>query len=564
MTEPTPPTLDMALTEVAAWVAARNHEQALARLDELNTVYLDAVRILRARAQVHELSGNYPKAIDDYSRALQILPADAQLMTGLARCQVKAEQPREAGLIAQQALAYEPRDADALKIAADMEEGPVARGLIAVARSWFRAGLVNRALSEMRRVNLAEPDRTDLQVVLAEMIWRNGLKVTTVELCQAILDEEPDCLNAHVILSELWAQMGNRDIATVHARAVERLDPDHRATREWLGDASPLAIADVPAVPELPQPPEPESPQTEDTDGELDRSAWVEELIAATGPVTAPNVAGAPQLGGEKDGEQVEDVTPLEWTPAVTDDVTAEDMPAWLNTLKLQPVQPASPQGVEIGDLDLPAELSTPPADDARVVSVTRWSPGAPRRAKKDQAADAAIVTLPAPVEPAEAATPALPAPVEPDEPASIPSATAPVPEPSAPAAGEPVAMAEEPPPAAPAAGEPDQTVASAAEAAPATRKRISRRRTDRAKPAKIDVLAQARQALEAGQYEQALEHYGSLIAADSELDTVLADLDTITHAHPELRSFHKLLGNLYERMGEVKAALMAYHRALE
>ena len=78
------------------------------------------------------------------------------------------------------------------------------------------------------------------------------------------------------------------------------------------------------------------------------------------------------------------------------------------------------------------------------------------------------------------------------------------------------------------------------------------------------DHLALARQAIEAGQYEQAVEQYGSLIAADSQFDAVLADLDRITHARPELKEFHKLLGMLYERKGEVNAALMAYHRALD
>ena len=118
-------------------------------------------------------------------------------------------------------------------------------------------------------------------------------------------------------------------------------------------------------------------------------------------------------------------------------------------------------------------------------------------------------------------------------------------------------------PATAPLATEAAQAVEPVTTALPA-RKRISRRHPERNRPAEADKLALARQALEAGQYDQALEHYGNLIATDTQLDLVLADLDTITHARPDIKGFHKLLGNLYERKGEINAALMAYHRALD
>jgi predicted negative regulator of RcsB-dependent stress response len=44
----------------------------------------------------------------------------------------------------------------------------------------------------------------------------------------------------------------------------------------------------------------------------------------------------------------------------------------------------------------------------------------------------------------------------------------------------------------------------------------------------------------------------------------VLADLDVATHAYPDVRRFHALLGDVLARKGDVNAALAAYHRALE
>jgi hypothetical protein len=99
--------------------------------------------------------------------------------------------------------------------------------------------------------------------------------------------------------------------------------------------------------------------------------------------------------------------------------------------------------------------------------------------------------------------------------------------------------------------------------AAPA-RKHERKGKSAKARLSNDDILAQARKALEAGRYDEAADDYAALISAGKKIDVVLADLDVATHAYPDVRRFHALLGDVYTRKGEVNAALMAYHRSLE
>ncbi|HEY3340620.1 MAG TPA: tetratricopeptide repeat protein, partial [Anaerolineae bacterium] len=384
-------TLNDALSEVGASVAAHQFEPAIQRCNELLAAYPSAVRVIRARAQALEKSGRPSSASEDYRRVLEILPTDDGAMLGLARCLSTADKSGEAATLARQALDYVPQNAEALQIAGIEPAGRPPEGDIARSRALLRGGIAGRAITLMRRMNEAEPDRTDVQVLLAEMLWRNGVRITTAELCQAILDEQPDCLNAHVILSAIWAQAGNHDLEALHQRALQPLDPDYRQTFEWLGDASPLQPHDVPALLNAsPQPPA--APQAQPpADGDPDRSAWVEDLIASSGPVTPlppqerpTSVAPAnPVSESEVYAGEVTDTAPLEWAPVETDhtgsaDEAASELPQWLRNLQASAAHDPAIETAQPPAEAAPADkavLELPPAVGEIVALKTDWLP---------------------------------------------------------------------------------------------------------------------------------------------------------------------------------------------
>jgi tetratricopeptide (TPR) repeat protein len=581
-------TLDAALSEVAVSVAAVNEEQAITRCNELIASYPDAVRVYRARAEAHERAGDTARAIDDYTRVLEIMPADYRAMIGLARCQLVADQAHEASVNARQALDYDPLNADAARMAKDNAGGEAAveaeatqeaaQGQVAVARAKFAAGMTNRALADLRRLTAASTDRTDLQAILAELLWRSGMKITTAELCQSILDAQPDCLNAHVILYAIWSRIGNNDLADVHARAVERLDPDYRETHAWLGEQSPFAVRDVPARVEPPAAPdldEGEQEQANEANNDQDRSAWVDELIAAAAPVSAftgldanvaQNAADAevevePEYAGEVAG-----TTPLEWAPAEPGDGAEEDVPEWLTNLRAQSAAPRKADGQRIsadspelqprdGPPLAPLEWAPSVGDEESELSASPAQEAAAQEA--DHAADAVspqVVNEPAPAEPAQAPSPIKVFAVEPETEATAAPVRA-APETAPEAALAPDADDEESTPA-PAPEEP------AAHSHVTHKKKGHKAKGHKGKSGSDDTLTLAREAAESAQYDEAAEYYGGLISSGKKLNIILADLQRLTQAHPEARRFHALLGDVYTRKGDVNAALIAYHRA--
>jgi tetratricopeptide (TPR) repeat protein len=574
-------TLDAALSEVSEWVAAHQFEQAIQRCNELLAAYPAAVRVIRARAQALESSEEPAQAIDDYRRVLEILPTDDASLLGLARCLNATDQRSEAATLARQVLDYAPQNAEALQIASDELIGKPPDGIIARSRALLKGGITGRAITLMRRINEAEPDRTDVQALLAEMLWRNGVRITTAELCQAILDDQPDCLNAHVILSAIWAQAGNSDLEALHHRAIEPLDPDYRQTYEWLGDASPLQPRDVPALPNAPaQPPagveasavEPAEQEPPAEDGDRDRSAWVDDLIASSGPVTplppqeAPASVATPTDTAISESEvyagEVTDTAPLEWAPAESDHVSAVDeamseLPQWLRDLQASAAHEPAVEEAKAPAEEDEAEPAPPIANDELIALETGWMPvtGEPPSAAEPEALSTASADAAPATEPEEPFTASADEPEEPPaEPIEADSEGVEAPAPT-PAEEIPVESSPAPPVVdVPALVKPT---------APARKHGHKGKGKSKARLGNDEILAQARKALEAGRYDEAADHYGNLISAGKKLDVVLADLDVATHAYPDVRRFHALLGDAYTRKGDVNAALIAYHRAL-
>lgn len=584
-------TLDAALSEVSEWVAAHQFEQAIQRCNELLAAYPAAVRVIRARAQALESSEEPIQAIDDYRRVLEILPTDDASLLGLARCLNATDQRSEAATLARQVLDYAPQNAEALQIASDELIGKPPEGLIARSRNFLKGGITGRAITLMRRINEAEPDRTDVQALLAETLWRNGVRITTAELCQAILDDQPDCLNAHVILSAIWAQAGNSDLEALHHRAIEPLDPGYRQTYEWLGDASPLQPRDVPALPNAPaQPPagaEPEEQEPTAEDGDRDRSAWVDDLIASSGPVTPLPPQEAPTATPISESEvyagEVTDTVPLEWAPAESDHVSAvseamSELPQWMHDLQVSAAHEPAVEAAEAPAEEDETEPAPPLAlaEDELVALETEWTPvmAEPSSAgDPDELSTAPVDVAPTsePDEPSTALADVAPT-SESDELSTAPADVVPASEPDEPSA-EPIDAnsegVEAPEPTAaeeiPVESSPAPLVLDVpAPVKPMVRKHGHKGKgKSKARLGNDEILAQARKALEAGRYDEAADHYGTLISAGKKLDVVLADLDVATHAYPDVRRFHALLGDVYTRKGDVNAALVAYHRAL-
>ncbi|MBK8906105.1 MAG: hypothetical protein IPM53_33310 [Anaerolineaceae bacterium] len=83
---------------------------------------------------------------------------------------------------------------------------PLSRG--ALVRLYMQGELYQQAITELRRILAEEPERMDLQVLLAEALWRDDQRIDAEEVCLNVLNSLPNCIVVNAILAEIWLQTG--------------------------------------------------------------------------------------------------------------------------------------------------------------------------------------------------------------------------------------------------------------------------------------------------------------------------------------------------------------------
>ncbi len=76
--------------------------------------------------------------------------------------------------------------------------------------------------------------------------------------------------------------------------------------------------------------------------------------------------------------------------------------------------------------------------------------------------------------------------------------------------------------------------------------------------------LASARDALNAGQFDQAINEYAGLVEVGEGLNTLIADLEAAAGRHKEKPLVRRMLGDAYMRNGQLQKALETYRQALD
>ncbi|MBI2862240.1 MAG: tetratricopeptide repeat protein, partial [Chloroflexi bacterium] len=93
-------------------------------------------------------------------------------------------------------------------------------------RRYLQQGFYRRAATEARSILADHPNRLDLQVALAEALWRQGEWDEAIDACRSLLERSPDCVKALLILAEIQAQepLGRREAEALLER-VKAIDP---------------------------------------------------------------------------------------------------------------------------------------------------------------------------------------------------------------------------------------------------------------------------------------------------------------------------------------------------
>ena len=95
----------------------------------------------------------------------------------------------------------------------------------ALARMYAHGELHPQAIAELRAALQEDPERPDLQVLLAEMYWRTNQRAEAGEIAASITGTLPNCREANRILAGVLHAQGRTEEALTYHRRVAALDP---------------------------------------------------------------------------------------------------------------------------------------------------------------------------------------------------------------------------------------------------------------------------------------------------------------------------------------------------
>lgn len=251
-------------------------------------------------------------AADVFHRVLSADPEDFIAHAGLAIAHKQQNHLHEAAWHMERAFEVEPYNGairESLQDLVGRRDGLPPQQLTltsgALARIHVQGELYAQAISDLRQLLAEESDRVDLQVLLAEALWRDGQRIDAAEECNRILAQLPDCVKAHAILGEVCLVTDRVDEAQDHLRRVFELV---LPTTSSLSYDSPVGAAfRTEHSPVLPNKiPLDKATDELATDRAADAADWVQDLDL--GEEFALEDAGPEWLGALQDERELQNV----------------------------------------------------------------------------------------------------------------------------------------------------------------------------------------------------------------------------------------------------------------
>jgi tetratricopeptide (TPR) repeat protein len=189
-------------------------------------------------------TGNYQEAAEQFWRVLGADPENVASRVGLARIYETTGDLDKAAWQMQRAFELAPANADLRQQLRRLNE---ARGSnvgdefeitrAALGRIYARGQLNAKAIQEFRAVLAQEPDRFDVCVALAEVLWRAEQRSEAIEICRRTLERLPNALKLNLILGTTPPD----EAATSCLGLAQALDPENVVAQSLFGEKSPLA-----------------------------------------------------------------------------------------------------------------------------------------------------------------------------------------------------------------------------------------------------------------------------------------------------------------------------------
>ena len=227
---------DISLREYIEYIESRLSRDAFAEVVaqarhilETYPKHIDTYRVLAKAIAAQE---NYTDALDLFQRVLSAEPSDFIAHVGMAECYKEDGALDQAIWHLERAFEMAPSNSDIqneIKKLFEQRDGhiplkiPMTSG--ALARMYVKGKLYGQAISELTKGLAQDPERLDLQTLLAEALWNNHQEVPAGRVAAEVLKKLPYSIEANSLLARLWLKAGKPGEARPFIERAKELDP---------------------------------------------------------------------------------------------------------------------------------------------------------------------------------------------------------------------------------------------------------------------------------------------------------------------------------------------------
>lgn len=219
-------------SEIEKLIEAGQIPEAVAHSKHILKFFPKHIDTYRLLGKAFLESQRYSEAADILKRVLSVIPDDFISQIGMSI--IREDEGNFDAAIFHMERAFEVQPAnpaiqDELRRLFGRRDGSeppkirLTRG--ALVRMYTRGELFQQAIAEVRAALAEDPQRPDLQVLLARLYYLSGQKVQAAEVCSKLVSKLPYCYEANRILADVLPGTSRSDDAKIYQERIQALDP---------------------------------------------------------------------------------------------------------------------------------------------------------------------------------------------------------------------------------------------------------------------------------------------------------------------------------------------------
>jgi len=226
-------TLRLYNREIEGLIDQGGTSEAMAHCRHILKTFPKHLETYRMLGKSYLESRRYNEAVDVFSRVLMSVPNDFVSHVGMSIIRDEENKLDDAIWHMERAFESQPSnpaiqgELQRLYGRRDGMEPPkvrMTRG--ALANMYVQGELYPQAIAEIRAVLSQDPQRADMQVLLARAYYKSGQKADASDICRQLLDRYPYCFDANRIMLDLLPpKTGKPDTSELYRARVSELDP---------------------------------------------------------------------------------------------------------------------------------------------------------------------------------------------------------------------------------------------------------------------------------------------------------------------------------------------------